>query len=199
MNAMLDKIDDYLAGRLADDDLDQFEEELLTNEELQREVRVQVAFREALVGESDALLAEPVPDLFTRLIRFISTPAWSFSATAVSAALVVTVYLGDAENSIMGSTVQISYVDQTRSAQPAAIYLPSRQIVVLSIDSFGVESKEVDVDVRDEGQALISIPGVRVDQQQLINVMFGPLSTGQYTLHITGDDNDSRQYPLIVE
>lgn len=199
MKDKLEEIDDYLAGRLVNEDLDQFELELLTDVDLQREVQAQISFREALADEAANLLSEPAPSLLNRLLDSISKPAWSISATSATAVLGVALFFGGAEKSMTGAAVHIEYVEQTRSAEPATIQLPANQVVVLSLDSLGVAANEVKVDVVDGNRTLVSIPAVQVDQQQLINVMFGPLPSGQFTLQLTTGENDFRQYHLLVE
>jgi hypothetical protein len=66
---MLDQVDDYLSGRLAGDELDVFEEALLDNTVLQREVAVAQEMRRGLseatdqhFGNARALASQVAPD-----------------------------------------------------------------------------------------------------------------------------------------
>lgn len=74
-------VDEYLARRLTDTYLDNFEIQLLEDPSLQKFVTEQIALREWLRSETALLLSAPPVGLLDQIHRFLVTPAWAYAAS----------------------------------------------------------------------------------------------------------------------
>lgn len=197
----LDLIDDYLAGRLSEDETDAFEERMLTDTGLQKEVREQISFRDALKAESGLLLAEPEAGFLSRVVGAIQSPVWAYSATAglVLAVGVGLLNSGSPETGLMGQGAVIRNVEMTRSGTENVIRVPGGQALVLSIDAYGLGVSRAGLKIASDSQLLVNIPELRADEQELFNVVVGPLSVGEYRMEIIREDAEPMVSVLIVE
>jgi hypothetical protein len=124
---MLDQVDDYLSGRLAGDELDVFEEALLDNTVLQREVAVAQEMRRGLSEATDQLLEMRLP-LLHKLHQLVRSTLWAYSSTAV--AVVAAVWFASILQAPTGSLIidEIVYVEQVRSSSSQQVHVIAKKI-----------------------------------------------------------------------
>ncbi|MFT7219741.1 MAG: hypothetical protein ACI8Z1_001356 [Candidatus Azotimanducaceae bacterium] len=198
---MMGRVDEYLAGRLSDGDLDAFEIELIENTLLQQHVSEQIALRGALRSESALLLSEPSSTLLQRIHEFLVKPAWTYSVSLALVLLIPVALLPESEkaNPISGQPVAWRNVEFTRSADVAKVYAPADMAVMLSIDAYGMQIETADFRLSRDGESVVYLEGISADEQALLNLVLSSLPAANYEIELIKPDGEVVSLQLIIE
>ena len=198
--ALMEQVDEYLSGRLSDDDLDEFEIQLLEDPALQAFVKEQIAFRDALGSESPLLLSEPPASILDRIHSFLITPAWAYAA---SIGLVLLLPMALLPNGGTPQTTATSMVwrnvEAVRGAESLQVSAPANTPIMLSIDGYGMGLQTADILVSLHGENLVSLKAVTADENSLFNIVLSPLPAETYQVELVKPGMDSLAVQLIVE
>lgn len=199
------RVDEYLAGRMSEDDLDAFEIELIEKPVLQQLISEQIALRDGLRSEATLLLSEPSPTwlqaLLQRIHVFLVTPAWAYSVSIALVLLIPVALLSGSEkaNPISGQPVAWRNVEFTRSADVAKIYAPANMAVMLSIDAYGMQIETADFRLSRDGESVVYLESMSADEQALLNLVLSPLPAANYDIELIKPDGEVVSLQLIVE
>ncbi|MFT4713506.1 MAG: hypothetical protein ACI8W1_001995 [Candidatus Azotimanducaceae bacterium] len=193
---MLDQVDDYLSGRLAGDELDVFEEALLDNTVLQREVAVGRDMRRGLGEATDQLLEMRVP-LLHKLHQIIRSTLWAYSSTAV--AVVAVVWFAGILQAPTGSLIidEIVYVEQMRSSSNQQVHMIAKKNTLLSIDAAAFAEDSFTLIITQNGSEHTKLGPLLANAEMVLNISAPPLLPGRYRLSLF-NDNITSYYDLIV-
>jgi len=194
--SMLDQIDDYLAGRLTDDELDLFEEALLESAVLQREVVVAQELRAGLAEASDQLLEVREPFL-QKLHNVIRSTMWAYSSTAV--AIVAAVWLVREPQPVDGTRIvdAIVYVENMRSSKRQQIEVTAEKNTLLSIDAAAFANNPVTLSISGSGDEYLKLGPLYPNIEMEVNVPVRLTTPGSYQLSIS-NASLTIDYELIV-
>ncbi len=195
----LDTIDDYLSGRLVADQLDDFEIELLVNEELQNEVNMQLAFRQGLALESEALSKIEPPTMISRLDTVVRSRVWAYAASVmVLVGGVSMVQQGGPNTYDAMQQVDLVYVERTRAGNDPDVSLSSMRPQMLSIDAIEFVDKPVTVRVTSQsGDEALSVSGLVPSDDGVLNVVVPGLPKGSFQL-VLEHQQEQTTYNLVV-
>ena len=183
-NNPLDHVDDYLSGRLSEEATDEFETNLLFDEELQKEVALQQALRQGLRDESATLLAAPPPSLLEMLDGWVRSRAWAYAASVIAVAGVLLLTAPQTEVMPSASEVDLVYVERTRSAAAPVIPATAGRQQMLSIDAIEFKGQQVTLSLAPaDGKELVNLV-VQPTGDDLVNVVVPPMTPGSYELKL---------------
>ena len=197
MSKLLEQVDEYLAGRLQGDALDDFETQLLKDLNLQKFVIQQTQLKEGLTESASDLLGTQnlsgQDTLWQKAINLLWQPQVAY---ALSLVLFATALLpGSVGNQNPSFVDEVADVDQTRSDKQIDIKLVMGSQYLLALDLNHTEA--VNVLLNQGNKEILSSLNVAPSNTGSLNFIIPELEAGQYQLAIVSPKFD-RKYNIEV-
>ena len=188
-------IDDYLANRLNEEQLESFEIDLLDNPDLQEAVLAQRALKEGLSVQSsvDAKKNSPI----TSIVDFFVSPVWSCAATVLLAVCVSYLWLGS-KTSQTTQIDRITYIETVRGSTSPNYSIKANEgnLLVVDVDPNSTGPYQIIIRRDDEIFNRQSFPNAT---NYSLNIIAPPLEIGNYTLVISNIENETEYQFEVVE
>lgn len=200
MTIDFDMIDDYLANRLSDDDLESFEIDMLDSPELQEAVLTQKALKEGLATQtlaSQTTAATKKNGPVSAISNFVFSPVWSCAATILLGISAVFLFL-DADKG--GSNIQIdriTYVETLRSSTSPTYSIQANESNLLVVDVNPTASGPFQVSLQQNNTVVFQQTFAKATDYSL-NIIAPVLAVGNYTL-IIEDESNAAEFTIAVE
>lgn len=193
-----DLVNDYLHNRLDEVELEEFEISLLDSPELQEQVALEMQMRDELRAHSDLVLSQSTQKVWwTKLFGGLSSPTWSYVATAsASAAIVILAFTPGEVAHPKAYIVQSKvYLEATRSDAASQLRVSADKVQMLYIDVARFENRSLRLTLSTQEKVYFSAPGISANREYELSVLIPKLNPGEYTLTIV---DEAKQLPELV-
>lgn len=190
------QIDDYLANRLTDGDIELFEAQLMDDTDLQKAVLVQRALKRGLIENKQALLAPAESNFLDRLQTLITTPFWSYAAT-VSLLVILGVMFNEEEPSQFGIIEGTSTDNRLTRGVDASDTTIKIDRSITNLAKISTEDKFVDLRITSNGNLVFEKNNISPDGFGNLLLVIPPLSAGSYQVEITSASGETIIYPIF--
>lgn len=188
-----DVIDDYLANRLSEEQLESFEIEMLDSSELQEAVLAQRALKDGL---AHANIQAKKKGVVSNLPRFLSSPTWAYAATILLGLSVSYNWIQTDTSSANTQIDRITYIETLRSSTSPTYTIKASEGNLLVVDVNPNSTGPYQISIH-SGKEIFHQQSIAHATDYSLNIIAPALEQGDYTLAIS-DEMSEMQYQISV-